>query len=219
MGIVILLFSILLVSCALVIHSYRSRGYSATLNFFLFAFLLIFARGNYLGSYLIDINIEVKYLSICFSIGEVFFETSVLYISWLLAEKTIRSFFGIKESILSVVLISGIICGCFVYAIGAISLNAGWWQKDKNILLYVATQWVFFHIYFLSAFLLIRYSKLKKHAWKTIFFILPLIPSLASRIFGEDKVLFLIEYVVLMLLISLLFFIDFSADYAGKVKK
>lgn len=187
--------------CISLVHSYYFKGFFTTLNFFFFAFLLIFTRGECPGLYFIGLG----HLPIFSSIAAVFLGLSVLYASWLIAEKITQGFCRLRERILPVVLISSIICGCFIYAVGGV--------------LYIAGQWFFFCTYFLGAFFLITSSKFKKYDWKTVFFALPLVQSWTTRIFGEGAILFLTEFITFMLLINLLFFSDPRFDYPKTLKK
>ncbi len=219
MDIIIFLFISLSLLLLLFTHSYRLRGFFVTLNFFFFAFLLIFTKGESPGLSFINLDIKPKILSVGLSLATACLGLSVLYASWLAAEKLTQVFYRLKEKILPVTLISGVICACFIYLIGVTTVYLGWWQKDQGALLFVILQWFFFCVYFLSAFFLIVHSKFKKYDWKTIFFILPFIPAWCFRIFKEGQVLFLIEYIVLILLISLLFFTNLRFDYSEKLKE
>jgi hypothetical protein len=218
MGIIIFLLFSFSLALVLFVHSYRLRGLSITINFFLFIFFLIFTRGEYPGLSYINLEIKPAILWLSFSLVTACLGVSVIYISWQLAEKLTQGLYWLKEKILPVVLVSGVICACFIYAIGLTVIYLGWWQKEQSLVL-VILEWFYFCMYFLSAFFLISYSKFKNFEWKAVFFILPFIPAWSLRIFKVGQVLFLIEYIGLILIVSLLLFTNLKFDYSIKVKE
>lgn len=215
--IIFLLFSLFLL-LILLIHSYRVRGFSGTLFFFFFSFLLFFTKGESPELSFINFAVKTKLLSIGLSLATACLGLSILYVSWLMAEKLIQGFRHLKEKILPVTLISGVICAGFIYLIGLIVVYLGGCLKSPDALLFVILQWFFFCIFYLSAFFLITYSKFNKYDWKMIFIILPFIPAWGFSIFEERKVLFLIEYIILILLTGWLFFANLRFDYSNKLK-
>lgn len=219
MGIIISLLLSFSLALVLFAHSYRLRGGAKTFNFFIFIFILIFTKGECPGLSYINLDIKPEILSLSLSLFAACLGVSVIYGSWQVAERLTQGFCCLKDKILPVTLISGVISACFIYAIGLTVIYLGWWQKDQNSLLFVTLEWFYFCTYFLSAFFLISYSKFKNFEWKTIFFILPFIPAWSLRIFKVGQVLFRIEYIGLILLISLLFFTNLKFDYSIKVKE
>ena len=186
------------------------------LNFFFFAFLLIFTPGEYPGLYPINLSRDFRSFLL---LGIGLAGSLLLYASWRLAIRLTQVSDGLRDRLLPTVFISGVICATFVYGAGSIIQKIFLRQHNSVVLLQLTLQWFFLCIYFLSAFLVIIHSKLKRYEWKTIFFLLPLIPSWAVRISGRQESQFLIECIFLLFFAGLLFFLDLDSGDALTDKK
>ncbi len=120
----------------LIFHSYFTRGFRVTFNFFLFA--LIAAMRKEIGTFFDSRFLVSKGSPFFFPTVNVSFGTSlsvvilgwvfVFYISWIISGKIIQRLDYFRDKIFPTVLFSGIVIASISYAVEAIGINMGWWQ-------------------------------------------------------------------------------------------
>lgn len=193
----------------LVMHSYYRKGTRLTVNFFLFAFILIFTHG---GSCDLDFLglADSAHTSLMVSLVNTFLSLPIFYLSWYIAEEVVKHSFFLKKRLFAAILLAGLIITIINSIINIIGINA----MLMGNLSFIKLFWFFTH--FFAAFLLINCSKYKYRAWKTSFFLLLLIYIWIIKFSGIESVFLLIEgYVFLMILIFLAFFNSITLDYSG----
>jgi len=194
---------------ASIIHSYRKYGSGVTFNFFLFAFFLLFTKGESPQLYFINLERLTPGLSLVSAFWGLF----SLYAGWALVDMVASRFISLKilkAKILPLTLCSCFITGGLIYLIGLVALNLKLGQFAPGFL---SWQWFFFSLYFLSAFFIINFSTFRTSVWKTIFFILPFLPAWAARVSAGQQVLLISEYIIFILLLLFLFFTDYQVYF------
>lgn len=202
MDIIIFLLVSIIFLCLLFVHSYYFYGLFNSFNFFFFSFFYIFAKGI---PGIVFLNFTNKFSSHSFFLELVhsFLGLILFYISWFMSYKINQYFSPGNNKIFPTAFLSSAICCCFIYAIGRTAISMGYWAVSVVDLFYVTREWFFLSMYFLIAFFLIIFSKFRTKDWKTIFFLIPIIPYWLFHIAGNKAPYFMLQYA------SLIFFIYF----------
>ncbi|MBL7196789.1 MAG: hypothetical protein ISS47_01675 [Candidatus Omnitrophica bacterium] len=202
--ILFLLFTIFLF--LLIMHSYYRRGIRLTVNFFLFAFLLIFSHGGSCSLGFLNL-IDSNRTTIVSSLANTFLILPIFYLSWHIAEEATKYINFFRGRLFPVILLSGIVILLFNYLVEAIGINImNSYSLINNF---------YFFTHFLAAFLLINCSKYKYRNWKIFFFLLPLIYLWIIRLFGIGSFFLLVEECVFIVVLLILAFLSsLTFDYS-----
>ncbi len=179
----------------LILHSYYRKGLQLTVNFFLFAFLLIFTNGGVCCLSFLNLPTHNKSIIIG-SLASTLLNLPIFYFSWYIIEEVMRWVNSLKKrsSLFLIVLLSGLVAVCLNLLFSAIIKEMAFPRK---------VFYLFAH--FLTAFILINCSKYKHKKWKTIFFLIPLVYIWVVRFSGYQGFILSVErcsFLVLLLIIS-----------------
>lgn len=217
-----------------IVHSYLSKGFRLTFNFFFFAFLVAIIKegpmminGSLVKNPTMPYEFLVKHSSVMIEtalaiMGWVF----TFYLGWYIANRIAKRLGVWENRIFPVVFISGLVTASVGYAVEATAIGIGWWQWTISDLrlagflvggvpLIVFETWMHFPTqYLLMPYSLIECSKFKKANWKVIFFLIPFVHSVSTQC-RPDFIRNIIEQFALVVLFILAIVSPLRFDYSG----
>lgn len=215
-------------------HSYLTKGFRLTFNFFFFAFLVAIIKegpmminGALVKNPTMPYEFLVKHSSVMIEttlaiMGWVF----TFYLGWYIANRIAKRLGTWENRIFPVVLISGLVTASLGYAVEATAIGIGWWQWTIGDLrlagflvggvpLIVFETWMHFPTqYLFLPYSLIECSKFKRANWKVVFFLIPFVHSVSTQC-RPDFIRNIIEQVALVALFILAFVSSLRFDYSG----
>lgn len=203
---------------ALILHSYFKRGLALTLNFFIFAVMLVFTKGGEHSFQFMNFT-KIQPQTMFYAAISTLIWVVSFYLSWCMAEKIVQRAPYFNNRVFPVLLFAGIFVAFFAYALEATLTNIAESTIIANsngflvIPFYVVKKQFYFSIYFLAAYFLIACSEYKNKDWKLIFFLLPFINTWIPQFFGQGLAQFIKEMLTLATLIPLAFMCPLRFDY------
>ncbi len=189
MSIIIFILSASILLALLILHSYLTRGVRITVNFFLFAFMVMFNKEVF-GSVLYNIPKHYYFFTkdspaIIGQLTAVIGWMITFYLSWCFSELVLLRFNNFKNRLFTTLSFSLIVTMsiCFFLETFGISMGLWHWSFYSPSLEPFLTKfpiqgveaWMHMSFMFLLPFLLIECSKYKLSNWKGIFFFIPIV--------------------------------------------
>jgi hypothetical protein len=217
-----------------IVHSYFSRGFRLTFNFFFFAFLVaiikegpmmingILVKNPTMPYEFLTKNTSVMIETMLAIVGWVF----TIYLGWYIANRIAQRLGVWENRIFPVVFISGLVTASVGYAVEATAIGIGWWQwtiEDIRLAgflaggvpLIVFETWTHFPTqYLLMPYSIIECSRFKRASWKGIFFLIPFVHSVSTQ-FRPELIRTSIEHIALIILFILAVISPLRFEYSG----
>ncbi len=220
MSIIILIISASILLALLILHSYLTRGARITVNFFLFAFMLMFNK-EVVSSVQYGIPKYYQFLTkdspaIIGQLTTVIGWMITFYLSWCFSELVLLRFNNFKNRLFTTLSFSLIVTMSISFCLENFAASTGSWYWYfyspslepflVNCNIEAIEGWVHMSFMFLLPFLLIECSKYKLTNWKGIFFFIPLVYFWVAPFIGLKNFSIMMDFAI----INIMFFSFFS---------
>ncbi len=220
MSIIIFILSTSILLALLILHSYLTRGVRITVNFFLFAFMMMFNK-EVVGTVLYNIPKHYQFLikdtpAIIGQLTTAIGWMITFYLSWCFSELILLRFNNFKKRLFTTLAFSMIVVMSICFCLENFGVSEDLWHWSfysptlepflVNCEINAIRGWMHMSFMFLLPFLLIECSKYKLTNWKGIFFFIPLVYFWVAPFIGLKNFSIMMDFAI----INIMFFSFFT---------